>query len=140
MVWSWVTVLVPGFEFTTLTSYQVSLLFLEKTLFIIGITIPFDIRDLEVDAHYKIDTLPLGFGLYRSKVFAIVSLCFAWLIALMLCTSSLYQLSQVLGLLVFYLFAICLVGYSQQHQHDYYFSGLLDGLILLQFITVYLCA
>ncbi|MEO1714584.1 MAG: hypothetical protein AAFU60_14730, partial [Bacteroidota bacterium] len=57
-VWSWLTVIVPAWELGLGANIPAWVLFFERSLFVFSITIPFDIRDLQVDQHTQVQTIP----------------------------------------------------------------------------------
>ena len=65
--WSYVTFLLPLLYHGIEINYLVLDFLLQRFLFIIAISIPFDIRDISVD-HIK--TIPNTIGVYQSKLFA----------------------------------------------------------------------
>ena len=67
LTWSYVTFLVPLVYVNTAINYLVLDFFLQRLLFLLGISILFDIRDIDIDC---IKTIPNTFGVYQSKLFA----------------------------------------------------------------------
>lgn len=99
---------------------------LAQFCFIAAICVPFDIRDIENDRQNSIKTLPVHFGLSTSKTIGIVLLLLYMVLAQNVQQAIVYFVTGTLG--------IILMIYSTQHKHRYYFSVLVDGLILVQFI------
>lgn len=94
--------------------------------FIAAICIPFDIRDVENDKKQGIKTLPAHIGLSTAKKIGIL---------LLLCYMVLSQNTQ--QLIVNFIVGVTgmiLVHFSTEHKHRYYYSVLVDGLIILQFV------
>ncbi len=138
-VWAWVTVLLPVLESPAVYwTYSIPL-FLERMLFIFAITIPFDVRDLKIDAHTSVTTLPALLGTKKAIRLALVALFFAFLLTVFQWATALfYDQMQLFAMGFFYLITAILVSRSDKMQHDYYFSGVIDGLMLLQFGLVVL--
>ncbi len=73
-VWSYVTVILPVLEtggHLEGTSFHLIGVFLERSLFIFIITLPFDLRDWKLDAHHAVKTIPTVLGSskhYSSRV------------------------------------------------------------------------
>jgi len=63
IVWAYVTVLLPAIELNIWQEKRIWLMFAERSFFVFCITLPFDIRDLKVDKHNKVNTLPAKLGL-----------------------------------------------------------------------------
>lgn len=136
LVWAWITVLIPTIELQLTFNSHTAFLFLERLLFVFAITIPFDIRDLQIDQHNSVQTLPASIGIQKSKLLAI-------LLLLLMCSCvfinqilGFYHLSTTVALSCSVLLTIPLIWYSDQATHDYYFSGLLDGTMILQTILL----
>ena len=96
------------------------LIFLEKYLFVLAITIPFDIRDIGVDEPNK-KTIPQLFGINSSKILSVFLLFCSWF----LChynSLSHYSIDFV------YPLAILFCSLAQPRRIDYFFSFLIDGI------------
>ena len=65
--WSYITVLVPLWYHDFKMDYFMLDVFFQRLLFVVAISIPFDIRDCDVD---KIMTIPNTIGIIESKFFA----------------------------------------------------------------------
>ncbi len=135
-VWSWVTVLLPAMELHALGDKGCWVMALERFLFIFAITLPFDIRDLQIDAFQRVKTLPAHLGIAASKRLAGVAL--AAMVACVLANFFLetYEWSELLALSLSALLTFLLILPSDRISHDYYFTGVLDGTMLLQFALV----
>jgi 4-hydroxybenzoate polyprenyltransferase len=110
----------------------------ERGAFIFAITIPFDIRDMSLDAVQQLDTLPGVLGENRAKKWAYLSL--AIMIAAVLGSAhwSYYALPTAVALLLSASSTVWMVWKSTAARHDYYFTGLLDGTMLIQAGLVWL--
>jgi hypothetical protein len=93
--------------------------------FILGLTIPFDIRDWEADKlDPKITTLPMVFGLRGTVVLSIIHLCLAFVSWL------LYAYFAIVLLPVFTI-AVWRIYRLKSESKEYEYTFLLDGLIVL---------
>ena len=100
-------------------------------LLMIAITIPFDVRDMNLDAQTK-KTIPQLIGERKAAYLSVV----------------LFLLSQVgliylypqhkLGLLIFMLIGSWILIKSKNKNKELYFSGIVDGLLVLQSLLIYL--
>jgi len=99
---------------------------LAQFCFIAAICIPFDIRDIESDRQYSVKTLPVHFGLSKAKTIGMVLLILFMALAQDTTQAMAYFVTGGSGILLTY--------FSSQHKHRYYFSVLVDGLIILQFV------
>ena len=93
--------------------------------FILGLTIPFDIRDWEADKlDPKITTLPMVFGLRGTLVISIIHLCLAFVSWL------LYAYFAIVLLPVFTI-AVWRIYRLKSESKEYEYTFVLDGLIVL---------
>jgi 4-hydroxybenzoate polyprenyltransferase len=136
LVWTWVCVVIPLNDVNIHLSGQHWFIIIEKCLFIIAITLPFDIRDLKIDQVHEIKTIPVLLGPRNSKMISMILLLLAWIF---LSGNYLFQNLNFgiwLALSISYLLSMIIVGVINERSHDYYFSGILDGSILLQFLLI----
>lgn len=137
-IWASSTVLLPIFEMereaqAAISTQKSFLLFISRFLFILAITIPFDIRDIYQDKRHELKTLPILLGERRS---------------LILCQTFLFL--QLLTLILFYkkldvdfwaLFCSTLItGWlifkSKWKKNEYYYFLFLDGTMILPLILI----
>lgn len=129
LVWSWISLAMVSKElFSSLTM----ILFVERVIFFLAITIPFDIRDVVVDESISVKTLIHSLGVKRAKSLALglVVICFSLLFYLL--TSKLITQSYFYGLSICLIYVAILISFSKPERGDYYFGGLLDGSIGLR--------
>ena len=131
IVWSYVTVLLPFLEFKIAIGVRELGILLERIFFIFVITLPFDLRDWEIDKKNQVRTIPATIGVKNTLLLALFILLI-WALLF----STIYPLSIILALLISGLSTGLLVYYSPKQQHDYYFTALMDGTMLLQYILV----
>lgn len=100
-------------------------LFFEQLLFLVALTIPFDIRDLGFDSN-KLKTLPQLLGIKQVKVLGgillVLSLCVHYYI--------LFEFTNYSYLLVCILLWLFIV-YSKQEQSKYYASFWVEGIPII---------
>jgi len=137
IVWAWVAVFLPFLENETTLGYSFFLLFLEKALFIFAITLPFDIRDLKVDAHTAGQTIPAKIGARKTKYLAAFCIGISVLLAFLNVYLHFYDLLTGFALLFAGLITVVIISYSDKTEEDYFFTGLVDGTMLIQFGLVY---
>ncbi len=138
LVWAWVTILVPAASGDTALSWSLLLPFGEKFCFIVAITIPFDIRDMAVDRRQSVRTIPIALGVRKSAVLAQCLLAIAVLLTALSLFFDLYPLRIAIAIGLSYVITMILVSRATLKLHDYYFSAMIDGVIVLQFIFVLL--
>ena len=135
VVWGVIAVLLPAKQEGELMKPSTVLLFAERFLFVFAITVPFDIRDIANDRAQNIATLPVVLGVKRVINWAAVALL-ACAVVMILLTFGV-QLSSIsiatCSVEIFiYIIAAVLIYASQREQHDYFYSGLIDGLMILE--------
>lgn len=133
VVWAYVTVILPVLEIDTNSIQQFALLFLERAVFIFAITLPFDIRDLKLDEESVVKTIPLRIGINNT-----VRLALGLLGIFLLFTLLSYPLVLFPAFVIIAIITGLLIWYSPKQQHDYYFTGLIDGTMWMQFAIIYL--
>lgn len=103
-------------------------------LFVVAITIPFDIRDRKSDRKYGLRTLPVLIGARRSQYVSTLLLGIhgLWVLA------SGYGTCVRILLLFVSAYAIGLVWRAKADKGDYYYFLALDGLLVLQYGAVLL--
>jgi 4-hydroxybenzoate polyprenyltransferase len=99
-------------------------------LYILGITIPFDIRDVELDEHEK-RTIPQIFGVRNAKIIAIVLLIASY------CFLSFPHFND-LKLMFGILLSVVLVLAVNKKRDELYYSFVLDGLLIFVPLSYYL--
>lgn len=136
IVWAWITLLLPAVEYGIDNYLLVGCLFAERCLFIFAITLPFDIRDIKVDTFGSVKTIPARIGINKSIYLSWFSLFFSTLIISGLLYFNLISSDQFIALLILYIATAGIVFYSSPKRHDYFYSGLIDGLMILEFVIL----
>lgn len=136
ITWSWITVFLVALELGMTWSTPMYVMLLERVFFVFAITIPFDIRDLEIDAFNKVKTLPAALGVRSSQRLGGLSLGLMLLLAALNYYWDVYALNDLVALVVSACLSGLLIFLSDRTRHDYFFSGLVDGMMVLQFLLV----
>lgn len=135
-VWSYCTILLPViYSSISFDRLHLSLILIERFLFIFSITIPFDIRDIEVDKKNRLKTLPLILGENKAWLLSYVSLSFFLLIGVFHYTiynNWVVLISFVISAITTYFF----FSFNSLKKLPYYHYGILDGTMFLQGILV----
>lgn len=137
-VWAFVTVILPVQEYGNILDSHVKLMFLERALFVFALTIPFDIRDIDVDIQTNVKTIPLSIGVQKAQYLAILALVSCIFIVFSLNNQDVYSFKNTIALLLTYIVSILVVGFTRKDRNDYYFYGLTDGMMLLQSLFFFL--
>ncbi|MBA3972442.1 MAG: UbiA family prenyltransferase [Bacteroidetes bacterium] len=133
IVWTMVTAVVPALLANeTITSFPVLLHIFVRFIFMLGICIPFDIRDMEIDKADKISTIPhiLGEHITRWMAFTFMMLYIALIIVehnVLMFDREVYY-----GLIISAFINTCLVLMTNSKRSEYFFVAALDGTMILQ--------
>ncbi len=134
-IWTWITVLWPlaGQSFAHVWSLAAAC-----CLFIIAITIPFDIRDQLVDQLSKLPTLVTVLGPESAKRLAAGLLLIAGALILYSYTREIVSLDYALALLITYVISWRLIVAADQTRPERYYSGHIDGVMTIPLIAYFL--
>lgn len=130
IIWAWTTVFIPLFENQdnwTLTS----LLTLEKMLFIFSITIPFDLRDAQIDRDSNVKTLIHSIGVKNSYRLSYLLLVLSAVLMLMGYFVHLISMQYLAATILSYIGTGIIIKACMYKSADYYYTGLLDGTMFL---------
>lgn len=137
-VWLWVTVWLPVVDQHVIPGISVWLMSMGRFCFLFALAIPFDIRDLQLDQANQVKTLPFFMGLWSAQ-----RLSFYLLILMLGCTwwnyeLHAYTLGDALALSISAILSGLAIRFATPEKSDYYFSGVLDGMMILQFVLIWL--
>jgi len=140
IVWAWVSVVLPIVRYEiVLLSPKIALVVTERALFIFAITIPFDIRDVAQDIQAGTKTIPSTMRLESSKLLAGIALFIALFIDIVLMSYyHLYSIGVFAGFLFTYVLSLGLIMKTRPDLPDIYFTGLMDGTMLVLVASVLL--
>ncbi|MCB9274669.1 MAG: hypothetical protein H6564_11565 [Lewinellaceae bacterium] len=137
IAWSWITVYLPALELGLSRNIPMMAMVLERALFVFALTLPFDIRDLEVDRFTGVRTLPSMLGARAVKWLAFATLLAMMALAGLNYHIDVYNTGQFLGLALSAAITFALTTVAGRMQHDYFYTGLLDGMMIVQFVLVW---
>lgn len=138
MAWAWLTVIVPAVEMGLYRNIPLMMLFGERLFFVFAITLPFDIRDLNIDRANGVKTLPAMLGVRKTKQLAYVLLALSAAFGWMVFHLNAYNTTTFIGLLLSLFISGWVIGNTRADRHDYFFTGLVDGLMIVQFLLIWL--
>ncbi|SKB51299.1 UbiA prenyltransferase family protein [Parapedobacter luteus] len=102
-------------------------------LFVVAITIPFDVRDIYQDRYYGLKTIPVLVGerkaLALSAILLVIHIGWVW--------ASGHALDVRVALSVTSLFCLLAILFPPMKKNEYYYFLVLDGTMLLQFLVVW---
>lgn len=127
--WALLCGYIPVFE-SNLNFQEICLFVSEKGIFIFAITLPFDYRDLEVDKESGVKTIA---HFLKDKIVYGVSISFLLCIILVFINYA-YSFEQKISLFIIYGILELITRYSMKKQNDYYFSGIIDGTMIIFYL------
>ena len=134
-VWSYVTFLMPliynGFEI----DFYILKYFTLRFLFIFAISIPFDIRDFNVD---KILTFPRMLGIQKSKYLSWISMFIFQLIILIDLLNSQISMSIFLALFLSIEFSSLVIYYTNTKRTNLFYGLVVEGLSIIMCLFVFI--
>jgi len=134
--WVFVSVVIPLVMNSVSWNLSLGVLF-EKLFFVIALTIPFDIRDMSIDNPIK-RTIPQILGVKKSIYLAISFLILSSGVVLWLFQEHFYTFESMIALLLSYIISIIVVLQTNLKRKEIFYTGIIDGLFIVQFVLVYL--
>jgi 4-hydroxybenzoate polyprenyltransferase len=136
LVWSWTTFYVPMMSESNFNYLDGGLMF-ERFIFLLAITLPFDVRDMEVDSAQGQKTLATLWGISNTKRVAQILLFAGVLSMVSICLEhppfQLFALAYLPGYLLAYML---IIGVKEGRPDSYYSIGLDGTMLLLGLSTV----
>lgn len=128
--WGWLTAFIPAYYFGEASLQMGIIIGLERMLWIIAITIPFEIRDIAVDRSVGLTTLPAQFGTKRTMRTGFV-LCIMIILLAMISGFHYFNPTYVYTMIITCILTYWVLKKSLKVHDDYFFSGVIDGLMIL---------
>lgn len=130
--WTALSTTIPVFSMLSESGIQLWTFSAARFLLIFAITLPFDIRDIQKDSISGVKTLPMVFGVGGSKILALVCLSSSGLLTIFHYFTGWHSgwllIAETLSLIL----ASVLVSLSEPDRHPWFFTGLLDGVMIFQ--------
>ena len=126
--WTLMTVLFPIVLTDQKLNTEVLLVFMQRLVFLVVITLPFDIRDMKSDLP-SLKTIPQILGLKGSKFVAITLL-----LVFILLEIGIFKTGFPFSVLIVSIVAFILLLYSKPGSNEYFESFWVEGLPILWFI------
>ncbi len=136
LVWAGVTALLPAIDSGVKESIPgLAALFIERFLLILALMLPFDLRDVAEDKRFGIQTLAQVLGWKKSKHLSILLISLSYLMAFAHDFMNYPGGLAWPAILLSALFALLVLGKAKEDRGDFYFFGLVDGIIVFQALT-----
>lgn len=137
LVWSLVSTALPFINHSVdyLNSNFIYLL-IEQFIFIIAITLPFDIRDLKYDIATDVKTVPSKIGINKTILLSLLLLCI--LVFLKYQQYGLNQIStqQFVSTCIATAISGLIILFSSPKRPELFFSGLIEGIMVIMYFSV----
>ena len=123
-VWVVICVIMPFLLDSNIDYTSLSILSTSLFLFMVAITIPFDIRDIKLDDSSK-KTIPQLIGIHKSVYLSIGLLVISQIILQLLLPFN-------IGIWIFTIIGIITLLSAKKPQAELFYSGIIDGLLVMQ--------
>ena len=137
IVWSVTTVIVP-LENSFVEHAMLVFLLLRRFLFIVALTVVFEIKDMKGDEDYGLKTLPLMFGVSGTKLIAQLILFALMLINLVQYFFFDISMMNMLAVNLSLLVSILCIQPLKEETPELWYYLVLDGMMILQFVFVFI--
>ncbi len=128
--WAGTTVLVPMINYDIELGDNEMVTFIQRFLFVVAITIPFDIRDINFDA-INLKTIPQIFGVQRSKT---VGLLFLMMFLGLEFLKNPMEIEQFRIHLIIAVFSLIFLFRATSKQNKYYSAFFVESLPIVWFL------
>jgi 4-hydroxybenzoate polyprenyltransferase len=136
LVWSVTTVLVP-LSGTFVETDMLVFLLLRRFLFVLALTITFEIKDLKSDEEYHLQTIPMHLGISNTKLLVQGILFLLILINTLQYFFFSISLPNMLAVNLSLFVSIFCIQPVNEETKDWWYYFVLDGMMILQFVFVY---
>lgn len=136
LVWAMVTVALPVLQHEGIVFDDAFLLrFAERFAFIVAITIPFDIRDAGLDDPSQRTAAQL-LGERGARYYALVWVALSLSAATALFVHDVYTVFNWIAVMISLIISAVLIGKTRSGNDEMFFTGAVDGLLILQALLV----
>ena len=104
-----------------------------RFLFVFAICIPFDIRDIKYD-NIKLKTMPIIFGVSKSKFICFVSLLSIVMISTFQCWNDKLNIGFLIAIILSCIVSSIFISKSDEKKSDFFFSFWIESLSILLYL------
>jgi len=133
LVWAISTVVLPLLDANQKIDFSTYLMLIQRLLFVVILTLPFDIRDLRFDKR-SLQTLPQLLGVERTKKFGFILLGLTMVIEFFITPSSQYKLVY----LIVFMMMLFFLQRSKLKQTKYYASFWVEAIPIFWFVLLFI--
>lgn len=131
LTWAMLTGMIPALH-AGLSDFPGSMCILaERALYIFAVAVPFDMRDAQTDAIEGLWTLPHVLGEKNVRLLALAGFMASAIPTVILLRMSVYSGDIIVPYCAWWTITAILIYRAHHQRDDYYFSGLLDGTMIL---------
>ena len=112
--------------------------FFSVALFIFALCIPFEIRDIDLEKARGLRTVPIEYGIRVAKFSGFVALLFCILLQVLLYSGDYISPATLFLLTISYVITMLIILFAEDKPSDLYCKFYVDGLMILQFLLVFL--
>ena len=105
-------------------------------LFILAITLPFDIRDLRYDLAANVKTIPAKIGVKKTIVLAELLLVVFMILKYYQLNLNHISYEQFTATSIAFFITAILIAFSSPKRPELFFSGLIEGTMILMYLAV----
>jgi len=135
LVWTFVTVMIPyvdEYGFVNFTSSNFRLTLITRFLFVLAITLPFDIRDLSADYDNHLKTIPAVIGKKATVVVSEILLLVYWGVKFyQFYALNQLSLAQFIALSISMILIMIIIAFAVKKRPELYYSGIVEGTMLI---------
>ena len=133
LIWTTSTMLLLILEEEIIFSSNVIAHQLSRFLFVFAICIPFDIRDIKYD-NIKLKTIPIVFGVLRSKLISFICLLFAIIISTFQYWNNKLSVGFFIAISLSCIVSSIVIKKSNEKKSDFFFSFWIESLSILLYL------
>jgi len=134
-VWSMATVIIPVVNADVAIDNDVIVTLLQRFLFVVVLTFPFEIRDMQFD-NLKLGTIPQRIGVKQTKIIGAVLLIIFCLLEFL--KDEMSQVQTFSTIVISTLMIVFLIA-SEVKQPKYYSSFLVEGVPIIWLLLILFC-
>lgn len=132
-----ITTVVPIIERKDFFNMEFICLFIGRIMFLMAITLPFDIRDIKIDQKEKVYTIPIWLGVKKTKwlvnillmIFIVLSV-FQWIYW------KTYSIELLIALVISGSLSIFFIGKGKEFKNGIYNAFLIEGQMMIQLVLI----
>lgn len=136
LIWSVITVVPAALQIKDKVVFnEVIFVFIERFIFVFAITLPFDIRDVNVDRIAGLKTIPLLIGDKKSLYLSKLSL-FLFVFICSIHFMKMNKIEMLLPMIFTFILTFLALTFNRIQSMKFYHYGILDGMMIFQGLII----